>query len=165
VLAGKTVRTTTHGRRDDEPFLIEASPVVHGGRREALVVGTSLEGVDAAVNRVVRLTWPAPALLLVTALGGWCLARKALRPVARVTERAERIEVDRLDERVPVPHTADEIAPGRTLNHMLDHPRPGRRYAQAHRGRRVARAAHAARGDAPKSSHGGVALGAGFTTD
>jgi hypothetical protein len=121
VLAGKTVRTTTHGRRDDEPFLIEASPVVHGGRREALVVGTSLEGVDAAVNRVVRLTWPAPALLLVTALGGWCLARKALRPVARVTERAERIEVDRLDERVPVPRTADEIAPGR---YAQPHARP-----------------------------------------
>ena len=96
--------------------------MANGGRRDVLVVGTSLEGVDAAVDRVVTLMLVAgPALLLITALGGWWLAGKALRPVARVTERAERIEVDRLDERVPVPRTADEIARlAVTLNHMLD---------------------------------------------
>jgi two-component system OmpR family sensor kinase len=122
VLAGQTVRATAHARHDDEPFLIEATAVVHRGHRDVLVVGTSLEGVDAAVDRVVRLMLVAgPALLLITALGGWWLAGKALRPVARVTDQAERIEVDRLDARVPVPRTADEIARlAITLNHMLD---------------------------------------------
>jgi heavy metal sensor kinase len=122
VLAGQTVRATAHARRDDESFLIEATAVANGGRRDVLVVGTSLEGVDAAVDRVVTLMLVAgPALLLITALGGWWLAGKALRPVARVTDQAERIEVDRLDERVPVPRTADEIARlAVTLNHMLD---------------------------------------------
>ena len=122
VLRGDTIRTTVHGRRDDEPFRIIAIPVVAGGRPEALVVGTSLEGVDAAVDRVVKLMLLAgPAALLIIALGGWWLAGKALRPVTRVTERAERIEVDRLDERVPVPPARDEISRlAVTLNHMLD---------------------------------------------
>jgi heavy metal sensor kinase len=122
VLAGGTVRTTTHARHDDEPFRILAVRVTRRGRPAALVVGTSFEDVDAAVDRVVRLMVLAgPALLLLTGLGGWSLARKALRPVAQVTEQAERIEVDHLDARVPVPRTADEIARlAVTLNHMLD---------------------------------------------
>ncbi|HEX3317351.1 MAG TPA: ATP-binding protein [Solirubrobacteraceae bacterium] len=140
VLAGGTVRTTTHARRDDEPFRILAVRVTRRGRPAALVVGTSFEGVDAAVDRVVRLMVLAgPALLLVTGLGGWSLARKALRPVAQVTEQAERIEVDHLDARVPVPRTADEIAHlAVTLNHMLD--RLDRGIAQ--RKRLVADASH-----------------------
>jgi heavy metal sensor kinase len=122
VLAGRNVTATAHGRNDSEPFRIFATRVMRGGRPVALVVGSSLEGVDAAVNRVVTLLLLAgPALLLLTGLGGWWLAGKALRPVAEVTERAARIEVDRLDGRVPIPRARDEIARlAVTLNHMLD---------------------------------------------
>jgi two-component system, OmpR family, sensor kinase len=118
VLAGRALRFTWQAPGDDEPFRVYATAA--GGN--ALVVATSLEGQEAAADRVVTLLLIAgPVLLLVTAAGGWWLAGKALRPVARVTERAERIEVDRLDERVPVPRTRDEIARlAQTLNRMLD---------------------------------------------
>jgi heavy metal sensor kinase len=122
VLAGHDVKRTAHGPSDSEPFRVYATAVTHGRERDTLLVASSLEGVDSAVHSVLVLMLIAgPALLLVIGGGGWWLARKALLPVARLTEQAERIEVDRLDERVPEPPTADEI--GRlaaTLNRMLD---------------------------------------------
>jgi two-component system OmpR family sensor kinase len=122
VLAGHDLRATAHARTDTEPFRVFATLAVRGGKRYALVVASSLEGVDAAVHRVlVLLLLAGPVVLLATAAGGWLLARKALRPVARMTAQAERIEVDRLDERVPVPRSSDEVAQlAVTLNHMLD---------------------------------------------
>jgi heavy metal sensor kinase len=121
VLAGHKLVMTTHGRTDSEPFRVYATAVRRGTERSALVVASSLEGVDAAVHRVRSLILiGGPALLLVLATCGWVLARRALLPVARLTEHAQRIEVDRLEERVPVPRASDEI--GRlavTLNHML----------------------------------------------
>jgi heavy metal sensor kinase len=122
VLAGHDVTLTTHGRSDTEPFRVHATAVTHRSAHEVLVVASSLEGVDAAVRRTRTLILIAgPALLIAIATGGWWLARSALRPVARLTEQAERIELDRLDERVPVPPTSDEIARlAVTLNGMLD---------------------------------------------
>ena len=122
VLAGRNLIFTTHARNDDEPFRVFATLVRRGSERDALAVASSLEGVDAAVHKVRTLMLLAgPPLLLVVAAGGWLLARKALRPVARVTEQADRIEVDRLDERVPVPRTSDEVAHlAETVNRMLD---------------------------------------------
>ena len=53
--------------------------------------------------------------------GGWWLARKALRPVERMTSKAREIGIDRLDERIAVPPAADELAHlAVTLNAMLD---------------------------------------------
>lgn len=45
----------------------------------------------------------------VFGLGFW-LARYAIRPVSSLTAAAERISVNRLEERLPVPPTRDEIA-------------------------------------------------------
>ena len=44
---------------------------------------------------------------------GWWLARKALRPVDRMTSKAEQIGIDRLDERIAVPPrpTSSRISP------------------------------------------------------
>ncbi|MFL5884166.1 MAG: sensor histidine kinase [Thermoleophilaceae bacterium] len=122
VLAGDHVRTTTHGPTDTEPFRIFATAVTRGSEHDALVVAASLEGIDTAVHRVlVLLLIAGPAALLAVAAGGWWLARAALRPVERLTRQAETIELDRLDERVPVPRTSDEVARlAVTLNRMLE---------------------------------------------
>jgi len=59
------------------------------------------------------------ALVLASALG-WALAGLALRPVEAMTERAQRITLERSGERLPLPPTDDEIGRlGRTLNEML----------------------------------------------
>ena len=88
-------------------------------------------GVDTAAVSPVRRGRKPGALLLVAV--GWIalivlaaaladflpigsptdmdmLARRALRPVERMASRADRIGVDRLTERIPVPDTRDELA-------------------------------------------------------
>jgi signal transduction histidine kinase len=62
-----------------------------------------------------------PLALLLASVGGYELARAALRPVDRMRSRAARITERQLAERLPVPEAADEIAAlGNTLNAMLD---------------------------------------------
>jgi len=59
--------------------------------------------------------------VIAAGAGGWWVARRALRPVARMTDEAAEIGMHRLDERIEVPDTADELARlAETLNGMLD---------------------------------------------
>jgi two-component system OmpR family sensor kinase len=92
------------------------------GRRHVLVVAESLHEAEAPVRRVlVLLLLAGPAALAATALAGWWLARKALLPVERMASAADEIEIDRLDERIAVPRSADELGHlAVTLNAMLD---------------------------------------------
>nr|WP_255479797.1 ATP-binding protein [Quadrisphaera sp. RL12-1S] len=78
--------------------------------------------LDEAETRLVLL-FLAGAPLLVASLGlaGWVLAGAALRPVADLTRRAARLSAAELDQRLPQPPGADEVAVlARTLNGMLD---------------------------------------------
>src|SRR5207247_7787175 len=82
---------------------------------------------DRSVHRLLMLVLIAcPVALAAAALGGWFVARRALRPVARMTEEARTIGATNLDARVEVPRTNDELERlGRTLNGMLDRVRGG----------------------------------------
>ena len=106
----------------DEGHRVLVSPIKRLGHPRVLVVAQSLHEVDEAVDRVlVLLLLAGPAALLATAVGGWWLARKALLPVGRMTSKAEKIGIDRLDERISTPRTTDEIGHlAVTLNAMLD---------------------------------------------
>ncbi len=103
-------------------FRAAVLPVRRAGRKRVLVVAESLRHVDESVDKVLLLLLLAlPAALAATAVGGWWLARKALRPVERMTSKAEEIGIDRLDERIAPPRTEDEIGHlAVTLNAMLD---------------------------------------------
>jgi heavy metal sensor kinase len=92
------------------------------GRLRVVVAAESLREVEESVERVlILLLLAGPAALVATALGGWWLASKALRPVKRMTAQAAGIEIDRLHERIAVPRTVDEIGYlAVTLNAMLD---------------------------------------------
>jgi heavy metal sensor kinase len=102
-------------------FRVAAQPVVRRGRAEVVVAAESMAPVESSVHRVVTLLVLAlPAALLLTALGGWWLARRALGPVEQMTRDAERIEVESLDERIAEPRTNDEVGHlAQTLNAML----------------------------------------------
>jgi two-component system OmpR family sensor kinase len=115
----RTSATVTLG---GEPFRVLALPVHHAGRPEVLVVGKSLRNRDRAVSRLLILLVIAfPAALLAVIAGGWLLARRALAPVAQMTSHADRIGIDRVDERIPVPAADDEVGHlATTLNAMLD---------------------------------------------
>jgi two-component system OmpR family sensor kinase len=105
------------------PVSVRAVParVPHGGQLVA-VVADSLALRDNELARLRTLLLIAgPLALLLASIGGYELARAALRPVDRMRSRAERITERQLSERLPVPEAADEIgALGRTLNAMLD---------------------------------------------
>jgi heavy metal sensor kinase len=120
VLRGATsIRTVVlAGQR----FRLATRPVLRGGRPQAVAAAESMANVDRSVRRVlVLLLIAGPAVVIVTALGGWWLARRALRPIERMTARAAAIDLDRMDDRVAVPRTGDEVARlGTTLNAMLD---------------------------------------------
>lgn len=71
-----------------------------------------------------------PVALAFAWLGGKRLAEAAVVPLEEMTRAAERVRADRLDQRVPVPNTPDEIQRlARVLNATLD--RLERSYQQA----------------------------------
>jgi signal transduction histidine kinase len=51
-----------------------------------------------------------PTVLLVITIGGRWVAKQALAPVEAISQAASRITVQNLDQRLPVPPAADEIA-------------------------------------------------------
>ena len=62
-----------------------------------------------------------PAMILLAALGGHWMSRKALQPVALLATEARRINDRNLDIRMPVPEAQDEISDlSMTLNQMLE---------------------------------------------
>ena len=93
----------------------------HGGNH-LLVVGASLDRIDASV---ASLRWLAVIVTVVgaaaTLLAGWLLARRALRPVAVLTDTAGAIAHSRsLERRVPVTGDHDELGKlASTFNDML----------------------------------------------
>jgi heavy metal sensor kinase len=92
------------------------------GRREAVVMGQSLEPVEASVHHViVLLALAVPVALAAMAAAGWWLARRSLSPIARITQTAAAIGATSLGGRVEEPRSRDEVAElARTMNTMLD---------------------------------------------
>jgi heavy metal sensor kinase len=121
VLRGRIVTRTVTLGPDDRQFRLAARRVVRRGHREVVVAVESLDPVSRSVRRALALLLLAcPVALVATAAGGWWLARRSLRPIERMTTTAEAIGAQRLDERLAVPSTSDEVAHlARTLNTML----------------------------------------------
>jgi heavy metal sensor kinase len=118
---GGLIRTVELGR-SGQRFRLAARPTIRRGRPQVAVAAESMATVDRSVRRVLVLLLVAgPAALLATAMGGWWLARRALRPIDRMTARAAAIDLERIEDRLVVPRTGDEVAHlARTLNAMLD---------------------------------------------
>ncbi|MDR3686803.1 MAG: ATP-binding protein [Coriobacteriia bacterium] len=102
-----------------ETFRVLVAPAPKSA--ELILVGTSTENADAAIQRLIlAMLLTGPLALIGAGVGGWLLARRALRPVAEMSATAASIGIDRLDERVVVPSGGDELtALANTLNSML----------------------------------------------
>ncbi len=120
-VGGATVRASMDLGADGEASRVLAVRLPRSPGR-VIVVATSLDSVDESVSHLTILMLLAgPALLVVAGFGGWWLAGAALSPVARMTRQASTIGIARLDERVDVPDTADEIHDlAVTMNAMLE---------------------------------------------
>ncbi|MDT7040933.1 heavy metal sensor histidine kinase [Candidatus Nitronereus thalassa] len=103
------------------PIRLLSYPINHGDTLvNILRVGTSLRPVEEMLDRLVFvLLIGSPLAVLVSVLGGWFLAGRALRPVDTITHTAQRIAAGDLTQRLQTTST-DEI--GRlasTFNDMI----------------------------------------------
>ena len=121
VFAGHDVRRTVAVGADGEAFRVLAVQPPATGCGDAVVVIASLDDVERSVHRLLVLLFIAgPAVLAAAAAGGWALAGRALRPVARMTAEARGLGTADLSGRIEVPATADELQRlAETLNAML----------------------------------------------
>ncbi|MCL2535054.1 MAG: HAMP domain-containing histidine kinase, partial [Nocardiaceae bacterium] len=86
-----------------------------------VVVGADREPVERVVGTVaLLLAAGGPIVVALVALATYRLVGAALEPVEQIRTRVSSISSGRLDERVPVPGTRDEIARlAETMNDML----------------------------------------------
>jgi two-component system sensor histidine kinase MprB len=95
------------------------------GTTEAVQVALPLDGVDSELQHVdLELGLGGAAGILLAAALGWWVTRTALRPVAQLTEAAERIAVEprELTHRIDLGNRADKDELGRlavSFNAML----------------------------------------------
>jgi len=97
-------------------------PIVVRGKRYAVQTGIALNKSMVLLTTFrTDLLLLTPAVILLAALGGHLMSRKALKPVAELAARARSINDRNLDTRLPVPNTTDEISDlSVTLNKMLE---------------------------------------------
>jgi heavy metal sensor kinase len=99
-----------------------AYPIQVRGRKYSVQTGIALNKSSVLLKTFgTDLLLLTPAMILLAALGGHWMSRKALQPVALLAEEARRINDRNLDIRLPVPEAQDEISDlSRTLNQMLE---------------------------------------------
>lgn len=102
---------------DDRSYVVsERSASGH-----VVTLAVTLEDVDETTAALLTpLLVGLPLLLLVVGGTTWLVVSRALRPVDRIRSEVEQITGSRLDRRVPVPETRDEVGRlARTMNGML----------------------------------------------
>jgi heavy metal sensor kinase len=80
------------------------------GSNYLLFVGASMKPFEETVNSFLEgLAWLIPSGVLLAAIASWFMAGKALEPVAALGKAASEIVVSRLDRRLPIQGTNDEL--------------------------------------------------------
>ncbi len=111
---------TTH---DGQSVRLYSMALTDNGVSFAIIqVGESLSQLNTSLHSVLlELLFIAPFALLLGALGSYWLARRAFIPIDRLTRTARQIKASELNQRVPVPHTHDEVHRlAQTLNEMIE---------------------------------------------
>ena len=81
-----------------------------GKRRVTVQVARSEEAMRKQVRDLLLvLVLGLPLAVAVAGLGGYVLARRALAPIEQMTERAQTITAERLDDRLPVSNPENEM--------------------------------------------------------
>lgn len=104
---------------DDEPMVVVREDLDDGG---TLLLAVSIED-DQSTLATVALLLAVAVVAVVALVAGitWWVVGRALRPVERIRAEVDDISADRLDRRVAVPSSGDEIAAlAGTMNRMLD---------------------------------------------
>lgn len=107
---------------DNDNFYIVTTGVRVGEADYTVIVASS---VQVRADTISTVAWfllgATPLLLAAVGVSVWLLVGRSLRPVERIRGQVARINAERLDGRVDVPPTNDEIhALALTMNTMLD---------------------------------------------
>jgi heavy metal sensor kinase len=90
-------------RRLSAAYTIDGLPVT-------LVVARSEEPLRRELAELLlAMGLGLPVAVVLASLGGYALARRALAPVGRLADRARSITAERLDERLPIERSGDEL--------------------------------------------------------
>ncbi|MFF2242805.1 sensor histidine kinase [Arthrobacter sp. NPDC058130] len=108
--------------RDPGDFMIVATAVRLDDGPYTVVVASRMQ---VLAETLATVSWyllvAAPLLLLVVGISVWLLVGRSLQQVERIRGQVARIDGERLDERVDVPQTNDEIQSlALTMNKMLE---------------------------------------------
>jgi heavy metal sensor kinase len=106
-----------------EPFrLVHPQTDKSGVPRLFIRVGTSFEPLESDIAQVTWLLFAVGFVtLLASPLGGYWLAGRATRPIARIINTTNRLHPSNLGERLPLRRTGDELDRlSATINGFLD---------------------------------------------
>ena len=106
---------------DRHQLAMQRVTVAPFGAEFVIVAGSSLEPTDEELESLRGiLAYVVPLSLVIAGIGGWFLAGRSLAPVVTMADRARRIGVENLGERLPVANPRDELGLlAATFNELL----------------------------------------------
>lgn len=102
------------------PFRLLKSPARLNPQFVILVAGQLEDNRNMMARFTAGLAWATPAMLALSALGGYFLSRRLLRPVVQITAALGSITIGNLSRRLLTSNTGDELQRlAETCNEML----------------------------------------------
>jgi len=122
VMAANKPVTAIRRSPDGVPYMIRQGVLLDDNSKFYLAIGRPLAENERVLDQFTRNYLALlPVLLILTVLGGWYLARRALRPVTESAEATGRISGANLSYRLPLRGSGDELDKlVGTINSMLD---------------------------------------------
>jgi len=129
----KSISERIEDLRKAQHILLVGFETQIAGSDYVLEMGASTTPINVALHKlIVTLLIGLPIIVVIAAVGGSILVRRALQPVEAMRATAEQISLSNLRQRLPITATGDAIELlSRTLNQMLE--RLDRAYQQANR--------------------------------
>src|SRR5437016_6228960 len=92
------------------PYRVMSGGARIGGRPVLVQVARSEGPIAQNLNQLIYILFLGlPGAVAISRLGGYLLARRALAPIERMSERARSINAERLNDRLPVDNPDDEL--------------------------------------------------------
>jgi heavy metal sensor kinase len=109
-LAAETEEKIVHVAKLNPPWRIMSGRSMFGNRELVVQVARPVTPIQENLRYFLYLLFLGlPFCILLSGLGGYVLARRALAPMDRMAEQARRITATRMSDRLPVDNPNDEL--------------------------------------------------------